>query len=79
MHGEILKGEISCFLFTFKLFNNKMLLFNLDGIYMDVHYVSVLLHMYETFHIKKLREKSWGAFTTCALPRASISEKITTN
>ena len=56
-----------------------MSLFNLDGIYMDVRYVSVLLHMYETFHTKKLREKSWGEFTTCALPRASIGEKITKN
>lgn len=59
MHGEILKGEI-CFQFTFKLFNKKMLLFNLDGIYMDVRYVSVSLHMYETFHIKKLRKKVGG-------------------
>lgn len=60
MHGEILKGEISCFQFTLKLFNHKMLLFNLDGIYMEVCYVFVFLHMYETFHIKKFGEKGGG-------------------
>ena len=37
-----------------------MLLFNLDGIYMEVCYVFVFLHMYETFHIKKFGEKGGG-------------------
>ena len=39
---------------------DKMLLFNLDGIYMEVCYVFVFLHMYETFHIKKFGEKGGG-------------------
>ena len=30
-------------------------MFNLDGINMEVYYVFVFLHMYETFHIKKFR------------------------
>lgn len=36
-----------------------MLLFNLDGIYMEVCYVFVFLHMYET-PIKKFGEKGGG-------------------
>ena len=56
-------------------------MFNLDGINMEVCYVFVFLHMYETFHIKKFRGERWGEaeFTTCALPKVSIGENVTTN
>lgn len=81
MHGEILKDEISCFQFTSKLFNHKMLLFNLDGIYMEVCYVYMFLHMNETFHMKKFGGERWGEaeFTTCALPKASTGKNVTMN
>lgn len=61
MHGEILKDEISCFQFTSKLFNHKMLLFNLDGMLsMEVCYVYMFLHMNEAFHMKKFGGEGGG-------------------